>query len=166
MKKTIADKIIALRKSGSLSQQDLADGVYVSRSLVAMWEAGKRMPDGVSVKKIAKFFNVAESDIVEDRRYVFGAPSELELMEIEIGEFTDDSQNSDEDVDVAVRAFLGNLNKRDKAIFMGRYYSMKTCKTIAAEMKMKESTVRWRLSVLRKELKTVIGGDTDDTQSV
>lgn len=166
MKKTIADKIIALRKSGSLSQQDLADGVYVSRSLVAMWEAGKRMPDGASVKKIAKFFNVAESDIVEDRRYVFGAPSELELMEIEIGEFTDDSQNSDEDVDVAVRAFLGNLNKRDKAIFMGRYYSMKTCKTIAAEMKMKESTVRWRLSVLRKELKTVIGGDTDDTQSV
>ncbi|MBO4262003.1 MAG: helix-turn-helix domain-containing protein [Clostridia bacterium] len=154
MKSNSAKIIIALRKERDMNQQELADMLFVSRSLVAMWETGKRIPDGASVEKMAGFFGVSESDIVSDRRYAYGLPSELDMIEKEIEEFTEDEpQDGAGNNGASLRGFLASLKDSDRTIFMGRYYSMKTCKAIAADMKMKEVTVRGRLARLRNELK-------------
>ena len=84
-----AEKIIALRAERGISQQELADAVFVSRSLVSMWEAGTRIPDSLSVEKMAALFNVSEEEILSDRKYAFASSLERKLIGDEIAEFTD-----------------------------------------------------------------------------
>ena len=52
----ISEAIIRLRTEKGLTQQDLADQLLVSRSLVSMWELGERTPDILSVEKISELF--------------------------------------------------------------------------------------------------------------
>lgn len=47
-----------LRTGRNLSQQQLADKLYVNRSSVANWEAGRRVPDLVIITRIAQIFEV------------------------------------------------------------------------------------------------------------
>ncbi len=47
-----------LRTSNNLSQQQLADKLFVNRSSVANWENGRRVPDVVLLSRIAWFFGV------------------------------------------------------------------------------------------------------------
>ena len=47
-----ADAIAKLRSGKAMSQQDLADSLFVSRSLVAMWETGARTPDSYSLERM------------------------------------------------------------------------------------------------------------------
>ena len=46
-----AEKLISLRKSKSLTQEELAKILYVSRSAVAKWEQGRSTPDVEILKK-------------------------------------------------------------------------------------------------------------------
>ena len=55
-----SEKIAELRKTKGMSQQTLADVLFVSRSLVAMWEAGARVPDSVSVSPVVRFLTTIE----------------------------------------------------------------------------------------------------------
>ena len=50
----IGDRIAELRRRKSLTQQELADRLYVSRQLVSKWESGDRRPDYKTVEKIAQ----------------------------------------------------------------------------------------------------------------
>ena len=50
--------IKSLRINNNLSQQQLADKLFVSRSSVANWESDRRVPDPVLIVRIAKFFNI------------------------------------------------------------------------------------------------------------
>lgn len=47
-----------LRKSASLSQEEFAKKIGVSRSTIGMYEQGKREPDFETLEKIADYFNV------------------------------------------------------------------------------------------------------------
>lgn len=59
------DVIIELRKHNNLSQQQLADKLGISKSLVAMWETDKRIPSPELYDALADYFNV-------DTDYLFG----------------------------------------------------------------------------------------------
>ena len=48
-----------LRSRNKISQQKLADSIHVSRSTVAMWEAGASEPDTEKLKLLAEYFNVS-----------------------------------------------------------------------------------------------------------
>ena len=50
----IGGRIAELRKEIGLTQQELADRLYVSRQLVSKWESGDRRPDYKTVEKIAE----------------------------------------------------------------------------------------------------------------
>lgn len=52
------DKLKELREKEGLSQQELADKLYVSRSAVAKWENGNGIPSDVNLDSICKFFDV------------------------------------------------------------------------------------------------------------
>ena len=52
------EKLKQLRKEKALSQQALADLIYVSRSAVAKWESGLGFPSEDSYRALADFFDV------------------------------------------------------------------------------------------------------------
>ena len=55
------DKLKMLRKEKSISQQALADKIFVSRSAVAKWENGLGYPSEDSIGALAEYFSVEKS---------------------------------------------------------------------------------------------------------
>lgn len=61
------DKIAFLRKNKSLSQQDLADRLNVSRQTVYKWEQGITSPDITKLPELASLFNIT-TDLLLDSK--------------------------------------------------------------------------------------------------
>lgn len=59
------DKLKELREKECLSQQELADKLFVSRSAVAKWENGNGIPSDVNLDAICKFFNIDEESLLD-----------------------------------------------------------------------------------------------------
>lgn len=59
------DKLKELREKEGLSQQALADKLFVSRSAIAKWENGNGIPSDVNLSEICKFFDVEEEWILD-----------------------------------------------------------------------------------------------------
>jgi len=57
-------KIQELRKAKGLTQEELAQALYVSRTAVSKWESGRGYPNIESMKAIAKFFGVTVDDLL------------------------------------------------------------------------------------------------------
>ncbi len=53
------DKLKKLRTERSLSQQALADAIFISRSAVAKWENGLGMPSQDSLQALANYFGIS-----------------------------------------------------------------------------------------------------------
>ena len=53
------EKLQQLRKQQGITQQELADALFVSRTAVSKWESGRGYPGIDSLKAIAKFFSVS-----------------------------------------------------------------------------------------------------------
>ena len=58
------EKLQQLRKQKGLTQEELANALYVSRTAVSKWESGRGYPNIDSLKEIAKFFNVRIDDLL------------------------------------------------------------------------------------------------------
>ena len=54
----LCEKLKELRKKRGVSQQELADAIFVSRSAVAKWESGKGVPSKESITALGEFYNV------------------------------------------------------------------------------------------------------------
>ena len=52
------EKLQELRKQKGLTQEELAEALFVSRTAVSKWESGRGYPNIESLKAIAKFFRV------------------------------------------------------------------------------------------------------------
>ena len=63
------DKIKELREEKGLSQQAVADSIYVSRSAVAKWENGLGLPSKESLRLLSEFYNVDENDLLKEQIY-------------------------------------------------------------------------------------------------
>ena len=85
MNKAFSLTLRKLRTERALSQQALADKMFVTRPTVARWESGARLPDAIMIKRLAEVLGVevelllssaAESDespnviLVDDRKLV------------------------------------------------------------------------------------------------
>ena len=60
-----ADKLKELRKKKGVTQAQLADAIYVSRSLIAKFETGASYPNKDTLEKIALYFGISVSGLVE-----------------------------------------------------------------------------------------------------
>ena len=58
MENRLGDTIKLLRTKKNLSQQQLAQQLYVDRSSIANWESGRRVPDLLLLTRLAQIFNV------------------------------------------------------------------------------------------------------------
>lgn len=57
-------KIQELRKQKGLTQEELADALYVSRTAISKWESGRGYPNIDSLKAIAKFFGITIDELL------------------------------------------------------------------------------------------------------
>lgn len=62
----LSDNIKKLREERNLTQQQLADKLYVSRQTICRWENGSRCPDLITAKKLALELGVSMDDLVSD----------------------------------------------------------------------------------------------------
>ena len=57
-------KIQELRKQKGITQEELAESLYVSRTAISKWESGRGYPNIDSLKAIAKFFGVTIDELL------------------------------------------------------------------------------------------------------
>lgn len=58
------EKLQELRKKRGLTQEELADALYVSRTAISKWESGRGYPSIDSLKEISNFFSVSIDDLL------------------------------------------------------------------------------------------------------
>ena len=58
------EKLQELRKQRGLTQEELAQSLYVSRTAISKWESGRGYPNIESLKTIAKFFGVTIDELL------------------------------------------------------------------------------------------------------
>ena len=60
------DNLKKLREENNLTQQQLADRLFVSRQTVCRWENGSRCPDLLTAKKLAMELNISLDELISD----------------------------------------------------------------------------------------------------
>ena len=58
------EKLQELRKQKGITQEELAESIYVSRAAVSKWESGRGYPNIESLKAIARFFSVTVDELL------------------------------------------------------------------------------------------------------
>lgn len=70
------EKLQELRKKMGLTQEELAEALYVSRTAVSKWESGRGYPSIDSLKDISKFFSVSIDDLLSGEKLLSIAEKE------------------------------------------------------------------------------------------
>ena len=70
------EKLQELRKRKGLTQEELAEILYVSRTTISKWESGRGYPNIDSLKEISKFFEVSIDDLLSGEKLLSIAEKE------------------------------------------------------------------------------------------
>lgn len=70
------EKLQMLRKSKGLTQEELAEALYVSRTAISKWESGRGYPSIDSLKEISKFFSVTIDELLSGEKILSIAEKE------------------------------------------------------------------------------------------
>lgn len=64
------EKLQQLRKDRGITQEELAQSLYVSRTAVSKWESGRGYPSIDSLKQIAEYFSVTVDDLLSGDKII------------------------------------------------------------------------------------------------
>lgn len=70
------EKLQELRKSRGLTQEELAEALYVSRTAISKWESGRGYPSIDSLKAISNYFSVSIDDLLSGDKLIAIAEKE------------------------------------------------------------------------------------------
>ena len=70
------EKLQELRKARSLTQEELAEALFVSRAAISKWESGRGYPNLDSLKEISRFFSVSIDDLICSEEIISAAEVE------------------------------------------------------------------------------------------
>ena len=70
------EKLQELRKARSLTQEQLAEALYVSRTAVSKWESGRGYPSIDSLREVSRFFSVTIDELISPDEVVSAAQAE------------------------------------------------------------------------------------------
>ncbi|MBQ1515690.1 MAG: helix-turn-helix domain-containing protein, partial [Lachnospiraceae bacterium] len=79
------EKLQKLRKDRGLTQEELAEALYVSRAAVSKWESGRGYPGIDSLKELSRFFGVTVDELLGADEILSAAEQEKERL---IGRYT------------------------------------------------------------------------------
>ncbi|MBE5927990.1 MAG: helix-turn-helix transcriptional regulator [Lachnospiraceae bacterium] len=70
------EKLQELRKSRGLTQEELAEALYVSRTAISKWESGRGYPSIDSLKEISNYYSVTIDDLLSSEKLLSIAEKE------------------------------------------------------------------------------------------
>ena len=70
------EKLQSLRKDRGMTQEELAEELFVSRTAISKWESGRGYPNIDSLKEISKFFSVSIDDLLSSEKLLSIAEKE------------------------------------------------------------------------------------------
>ncbi len=70
------EKLQELRKNKDMTQEELAEALYVSRTAISKWESGRGHPSIDSLKEISRFFSVSIDELLSAEKMVSIAEKE------------------------------------------------------------------------------------------
>ena len=123
----LGNRLFELRKEASLSQEEFADKIGVSRQAVSKWERGEALPDTDNLINIAKLFKVSLDNLIlneiTSESCTEDAPQaeSEETAVLEESNDNDQEENSTDDVKVIVKPFQINIIQDEKE--KEEYYS-------------------------------------------
>ena len=139
-------KIAELRIKAGLTQEQLADRLYVTRTMVSKWERDICQPDRNTILKMADIFSVSPDEIMSVEDAVIN-----ELFKLV-------SDTDSRDLIKDLNEFLSTLNSRDRSVFIRRYYYFEDISVIAENYGIKEGNVRTVLMRTRKKFRKYLEG--------
>ena len=134
-------RIADLRTKAGITQEQLAEKLYISREMVSKWERDISQPDYGMVEKIAEVFSVSPDKIMSRNDAILN----------ELYSFLSDTDSNDLLKDL--NDYLSTLNLRDRSVFIRRYYYLESNSTIAENYGISESNVKTVLMRTRKKFK-------------
>lgn len=75
------DRLKDLRKKKGVTQAEVAESIYVSRSLIAKFETGTAYPNREILEKLALYFNVPISELINQNETTFAAVDKKDISE-------------------------------------------------------------------------------------
>ena len=72
------EKLQELRKTKGITQEELAQALYVSRTAVSKWESGRGYPSIDSLKEISRFFSVTIDELICPEEIIVAAKDDKE----------------------------------------------------------------------------------------
>ena len=70
------EKLQELRKARSLTQEELAEALFVSRTAISKWKSGRGYPNLDSLKEISRFFSVSIDELICTEEIISAAEDE------------------------------------------------------------------------------------------
>ena len=70
------EKLQELRKRRGMTQEELAEAIYVSRTAISKWESGRGYPSIDSLKEISAYFSVSIDDLLSGEKLLLIAEKE------------------------------------------------------------------------------------------
>lgn len=64
------EKLQELRKQKELTQEELAESLFVSRTAISKWESGRGYPSIDSLKAISEFFSISVDDLLSGKELI------------------------------------------------------------------------------------------------
>ena len=74
----LGEKLQQLRKSRGMTQEELAEALFVSRTAISKWESGRGYPSIDSLKALSAFFSVSADDLLSAEKLMDIAEKDTE----------------------------------------------------------------------------------------
>lgn len=89
------DVILKLRTKNGLSQEELAEKVYVTRQAVSRWETGETVPNTETLKLLSKLFDISINTLLGSPRELICQCCGMPLDDSSISKETDGTYNEE-----------------------------------------------------------------------
>ena len=139
----LGKRLVSAREEANMTQQELAEKLFVSRELVSKWEQGLRRPDHSTIVAAAAALGVNEDRLIDRSEYLF---SELQRC------VPPGAAITAERLAELISRFLMSQPQKDADLFVSRYYLLESNAEIARDYGMGQNHVRSRLSKTAKRL--------------
>lgn len=87
--------LLKLRNKAGLSQEELAEKVYVTRQAVSRWETGETLPNTETLKQLSRLYNVSINTLLGSPRKLICQCCGMPLKDDIMAKETDGSINED-----------------------------------------------------------------------